>query len=589
MSWVTVIWSMVVSACLTLAAINLLVWSRDRRSWAHLCFSFMVVGVIGLAFAEMGTMKAASPEEFGRVIRWVHLVYAFGIVGSLGFVHFYFGTGRRWLLAIALGLRLLVVVINFTTGLNLQLRAILSLQKVSFLGEQVSVLGDWVPSPWAPLGYFATLVWLIYVVDASVALWRKGSPDSRRRAVIVGGSLVGFGVLTVGQVALVVTGRLRMPFIVSFPFLGVVLAMGYELSRDVLRAAQLGRDLRESEQRMTLAADAANLGVWIRDLVRNEIWATEKWRELFGFTKSEPLLLDKFLQRLHPDDREPVRQTLAKAFHGETGYETEYRVMLPEGRMRWIASRGRVEFNAAGKPAFARGISLDITDRKRGEHALQHLAGRLLMLQDEERRRVAGELHDGLGQNLAIIKTRAIIGLRDPTNLQHVREQLEVITATATSSILEVREIAHNLRPYELDRLGLVTAIESMIERVSDSTAISLSAELEPIDGLLSPEAETSVYRIVQESLNNVIRHSQATAAQIEIKKETNQLLILVRDNGTGIPSPAPAQNSKNAHGFGLAGIAERVRVLGGTFVIDSEPSRGTTLNVRLELANGTS
>ncbi len=100
----------------------------------------------------------------------------------------------------------------------------------------------------------------------------------------------------VGQSALVAAGVLRMPFIVSFPFLGVVLAMGYELSKDVLRAAHVSRELRESEQRMALATEAANLGIWIRVLPRNEIWASDTWRELFGFTKSERLDLDCFLQ-----------------------------------------------------------------------------------------------------------------------------------------------------------------------------------------------------------------------------------------------------------------------------------------------------
>lgn len=227
-------------------------------------------------------------------------------------------------------------------------------------------------------------------------------------------------------------------------------------------------------------------------------------------------------------------------------------------------------------------------ESERNEHALQQLSGRLLLLQDEEQRRVAGELHDGLGQNLAIIKNRALIGLRDRTDQDRVTEQLEEIVATATSSIVEVREIAHNLRPYELDRLGLVAAIESMIERVSDSTAINLSADLEPIEGLLSPEAETSVYRILQEGINNVVKHSHATTARIEIKKNTNQLLISVRDNGKGIPSPAPAENGNKKPGFGLAGIAERVRVLGGSLEIYSQPANGTTLNINLELAHAT-
>lgn len=226
--------------------------------------------------------------------------------------------------------------------------------------------------------------------------------------------------------------------------------------------------------------------------------------------------------------------------------------------------------------------------RRRAEEAKMSLAGRLLMLQDEEQQRVAAELHDGLGQNLAIIKNRAIIGLRDQTSQEQAREQLEEIAATATASIVEVREIAHNLRPYELDRLGLVAAIESMIERVSDSTAIKLSANLDRIEGLLSPEAETSVYRIVQEGLNNVIKHSKATTARIEIRKNGNQLAIAVEDNGEGIPLPATEENGNKAKGFGLAGIAERVRVLGGSLAVDSKPSHGTAINIRLELTNGT-
>lgn len=224
---------------------------------------------------------------------------------------------------------------------------------------------------------------------------------------------------------------------------------------------------------------------------------------------------------------------------------------------------------------------------RRGQQAVQLLSGRLLMLQDEERQRVAAELHDGLGQNLAIIKNRAMIGLRDRRNQERAREQLEEIAATATASIVEVREIAHNLRPYELDRLGLVAAIQSMIERVSDSTTIALSAKLERIDGLLSPEAETSVYRIVQEGLNNVIKHSKATAASIEIGKTGNQLAIVVRDNGAGISTSAASENGNHAKGFGLVGIAERVRVLGGSLSVDSQPARGTALSIRLELANG--
>ena len=150
--------------------------------------------------------------------------------------------------------------------------------------------------------------------------------------------------------------------------------MTYELGRDVHRAAQLGLELRESEQQMALATEAAKLGVWVRDLVRNEIWANENWRVLFGFDLTERLNLDKFLLRLHPEDRETFLAAVAKATHGNGHYYAEFRVVLPDGKTRWIVSRGRVEFNGGGKPVRVRGVSSDITVRKQAEAELWHSA-----------------------------------------------------------------------------------------------------------------------------------------------------------------------------------------------------------------------
>jgi signal transduction histidine kinase len=135
--------------------------------------------------------------------------------------------------------------------------------------------------------------------------------------------------------------------------------------------------------------------------------------------------------------------------------------------------------------------------------------------------------------------------------------------------------------------MGLVAAIKFMIKRVSESTSLNISADMERIDGLLSPEAETSIYRIVQEGLNNVLKHSAATTARVEIKRGAGNLAISVEDNGKGISPPASSRNGAKRNGgagVGLPGITERVRLLGASFAIDSQPGRGTTLTVRLEL-----
>ncbi|MEK6335738.1 MAG: sigma 54-interacting transcriptional regulator [Acidobacteriota bacterium] len=395
MNWVTIIWSIVASASLTLAIMNLLVWSRQRRSWAHLCFSLMVVGVIGLALGEMGTMKASSPEEFGRAILWTHLVYAFGVMGSLGFVHYYFGTGRPWLLALAVGLRLLAVVMNFTTGLNLHIGSIQSLQKMTLLGEQVTVLDQWVVNPWMRLGVFASLVWLIYVVDASVRLWRAGSEDGRRRAVIVGGSLAFFIIVTVGQSGLVVSGVLKMPFIVSLPFLGVVLAMSYELSSDMIRAAQLARELqaseaglRESQRRMELEAshrrraeDARNNLAAIVESSDDAILSktpdgkVTSWNagaeKMYGYSASE--MVGRHVSTLAPVDlKEEASEILERLRRGENVDHLETIRVTKDGRRIDVSLTISSIKDEHGMIIGASTIARDITDRKRAEDALRN-------------------------------------------------------------------------------------------------------------------------------------------------------------------------------------------------------------------------
>ena len=350
--------------------VHLLVWSRDRKSWANLCFSLTVLSVIVLVALEMVSMHTQSPEVFGAAFRWAHFFYGVGVWSSLGFVHFYFGTGRRWLLVLALALRLCAVIANFTTGQNLHVVAIHSLQKISFLGEQVSTLGEWTPNPWVRLGQLAALFQIAYVMDASVRLWRTGSRESRRRALTIGGSLSFFMVFAAAQSALVTRGTLRTPFLVSLPFLGMLLAMGYELSRDLLRAAQLARELGEKERRLDLAASAGALGMWRWDVATDQVWMNEKGLSLLGFNRGDKVTAQQIRNRVHHEDREAVKATAAPALAIGADYETECRIVLPDNVTRWLHSRGRVELGADGKPWRVHGVSFDVTQRKLTEEAL---------------------------------------------------------------------------------------------------------------------------------------------------------------------------------------------------------------------------
>lgn len=350
MSWITIIWSAASGAGLLLSLMHLLLWCQNRRTWHHLCFSIMALGVIGMAAGEVIIMRTDSPETVGLVGRWIHVVFGVITASMLGFTHFYLGTGRRWLLYLALSLRGCALVANFTTGENLHLISVSTLEKISFLGEQVSVLGEWTFNPWAALGQTAALVHLIYMLDATVKLWRSGTVEYRKRGVLLGGVLCVFLVFAAVQAAVVTAGAVKMPFIMSLPFYLMLLAMGYELSRDLIRAARLASELNENQQRLMLAVEATSLGIWIRNLANEEVWASPQWCSLFGFGPETRLTMDEILSRVHPDDRELMRATLEEAVSSRSSYVAKYRVVLNDGGERWLTSRGRVECGTDGMP-----------------------------------------------------------------------------------------------------------------------------------------------------------------------------------------------------------------------------------------------
>ncbi|MEP6810454.1 MAG: PAS domain-containing protein [Chthoniobacterales bacterium] len=224
---------------------------------------------------------------------------------------------------------------------------------------------------------------------------------------------------------------------------------GYELSSEVLRAAELARGLRESEQRMTLAAEAARVGIWVRDLERNETWASEQWRALFGFAAAEPVDVEGVLQRLHPDDRARVRQTWAEATEGDGRYEMEFRTLLGDGEIRWVSSRGRAEFDERGRAICIRGVSADITRRKEMEREIQLQRDEVAHLM-----RVAslGELSSALAhelsQPLTAILSNAQAAQRflaqdksDPAEMSEILRDIVADDERATAVIQRLRSL----------------------------------------------------------------------------------------------------------------------------------------------------
>jgi len=341
MSWVTVIWSLGAGACLTLAFLQFIVWWKDRAARANLVFSVGAIAVAVFAALEFALMRAETPEAFGALARWIHVPAWVLIVSIVVFVRLYLNAGRRWLAWTVVSVRTLSLILNFIFSPNINYREITSLRHVRFLGESVS-LPSGVPNPWMLVAQFSLLLLAVFVVDATITVWRRGH---RRQALLVGGSIVLLVVLGTGQAVVMMWGLVSTPLTVSVFYLIFVAAMAYELSYDVIRAAGLTRQLqvseailREMQQRMDLAATAANLGIWVWDIVQDEIWVSEKQRALFGFAPAQKADIQSFRKAIHRYDRASMRQALENSLNTGTDYEAEHRVILPNGEVRWLST-----------------------------------------------------------------------------------------------------------------------------------------------------------------------------------------------------------------------------------------------------------
>jgi len=207
----------------------------------------------------------------------------------------------------------------------------------------------------------------------------------------------------------------------------------------------------------------------------------------------------------------------------------------------------------------------------------------LLSAQEVERERIASELHDGLGQNLLILSNWAQLGLDATDDPVEVREHLLQISETAAQSIDETRAIVRNLSPRNLKRFGLTEAIRNMIEQLHGSTGVVFESKIDNIDRLYSAESELSIYRIVQECLNNVIKHSESPRGRVSITRSSDGLEIVIEDYGKGFAAQDYREYGETKRGFGVHSIVQRVRLLGGDINFESRPSEGTTIQIRLK------
>jgi len=369
----------------------------------------------------------------------------------------------------------------------------------------------------------------------------------------------------------------------------------------------------QSENRLQLAQAAAQIGTWEWDPLRGTNSLSPELHEMFGTMEASPDRVKKWESRVHPEDWPKVQSEMETA--NRTGVmEFEYRYQHPRRGLRWFYSKGRRLL-----PGEVRmfGVVLDVTERKQAEEdlkqahreleqrvrertaelsaaeaSLRALSGRLLQMQDNERRRIARELHDSAGQLLVALKLNLGHLQRRPEQLSPNSPKLEESMGLIDQLSQELRTISHLLHPPLLDELGLISAVRWYVEGFSERSKIPVSLELSPHLGRHSNELETAVFRIIQECLTNIHRHSGSSTASVEINCDAEQIVVEVRDQGKGI-SPKPKESARwqvapgpIVPGVGIQGMRERVRQLGGRLDVRSD-SRGTTVLAMLPIAQG--
>lgn len=370
----------------------------------------------------------------------------------------------------------------------------------------------------------------------------------------------------------------------------------WTVQRDITDRVKAETALRNSEERFQLAVRGSNDGLWDWNVQTNEVYYSERFRELLGYVSPEefPPTVGAFIDLVHPEDKERVWGAVQDHLNHRTPYDVEYRVRTRAAEYRWFRARGQAVWDSTGRAVRMAGSITDIHDHRMAEEALREVqqqalsaskdfSHRLISAQEQERKRLANELHDSLGQNLSLIKNHADLALAQPGLSAESGAHLQAITEVVMGAIEEVRNLARNLRPLHIDQFGLTDALEHLLDRLAQSSGLIIERRLENVDTFRGEEA-THLYRMVQEALNNVLKHAGATRSLVVVERDVRCARIRIEDNGKGF-DPAAVQRRIHRTGIGLSSIGERVQMLGGALYIQSAPGQGTRIRIELPLA----
>jgi PAS domain S-box-containing protein len=353
---------------------------------------------------------------------------------------------------------------------------------------------------------------------------------------------------------------------------------------------------RESEGRFQLMADAAPVLIWSAGLDKACTYVNRPWQEFTGRSLQQEVG-NGWADGVHPDDLARCLAVYAAHFDARKPFEMVYRLRRHDGAYRWVLDRGVPHTSPGGEFAGYVGACTDVTERRLAEDGLRAsqqelrlLTGRLLEAQEAERRRIARELHDDLNQRLGLLSVELdLLAQRPPASTREMASGLRALSVRVKELSTAVHDLSHQLHPSKLEHLGLVGALRALCREMIRHHGLEVAFTHRDLPNSI-PEAVTlCLYRIAQEALRNVVKHSGTSYAAVELSGGPDQIRLRVTDDGVGF-DPASADEDR---GLGLVSMRERLYLVGGRMAVESRPGGGTRIDVcvplreRTEDANG--
>jgi PAS domain S-box-containing protein len=350
-------------------------------------------------------------------------------------------------------------------------------------------------------------------------------------------------------------------------------------ARDINERRAEAATRHEAEERFQLVANTAPVMIWISGVDKLCTYVNQRWLDFTG-RPLEAEIGNGWTEGVYPDDLRHCLDTYTKAFDQREAFQIEYRLRRWDGQYRWLLDSGVPGFDAGGLFVGYIGSVIDVTQHKLDEAALSTMSQRLIDAQEKERGWIARELHDDIGQRLSLLIMN-LQRLCDRTSLTEIRGGVYKAIQQALDLGSEMRALSHRLHSPSLDYGGLEAGASAYCGELGEHYKVEISFHCENIPTDLSEEVSLCLYRILQEALQNAIKHSGSERFRVLLKGGTNDIELAVQDTGTGFQ---PEQAFKE-NGIGLRSMRERLKLVNGKFSIDSELGRGTTISAWVPLS----